>query len=710
MPAFLFSFGSMKFSSLKRTLSLLSFFSLLPLILSFSWQTAASSTCIPKNCQGHPRANDICLQPNEKIDKKAMEEGINSKTFKVDGDKVMNGDIQIGKQICDKFGGGCGYQLTDAYSGMGAYTSKAGGAKEAAKGEKSCPDGLNYANTCCTDPMTCLGGSALSTANEVGSVVTAVGPGLGMALQGGGQDMSGMCKAMQALAGTGASLSTAAHMKCTGSISSCTSGCERDIASRCNTYVQAKNLCESQRTMNPTPSLDPNACNTANEIVQYNDQIKPQCVALKPKAGALAENIGQMANSAISAELCKQQASLINGRDACQAAGGKWNGYDCDTSARDECVGKGGQWENNHCNNSTEQSCLAYGGKWLNNQCDTSNAKMCLADGGKWIDRQCQLEEARCLVDGGKWEHRRCIMSQTEPANPDTADRDVCLADGGRWLNNQCDTSEAERCVEDGGEWINGYCSLNEAHCVADGGTWELRRCNMAEADSSDSDDDSDSDSDDDTQFTVNDAPDDPIGGNNPPGSTSDLGLQLQREKIPNPDDDDGNLGGGGNLRAGGITSSGSSDFGSSIGGSSSGSSDFDSEGDGSSAASSSSGKSSGSSGSSSSGGGSGRFGSLGGNYRGGFRPKGSPYRSGGSGKLGNMGGGGFGGYNGGGGADDSDDYAGLGLSKKKMKELEKKQGTKRKTAGESGGAHQNIFERISKRFQSLCQNKLDCR
>ena len=75
------------------------------------------------------------------------------------------------------------------------------------------------------------------------------------------------------------------------------------------------------------------------------------------------------------------------------------------------------------------------------------------------------------------------------------------------------------------------------------------------------------------------------------------------------------------------------------------------------------------------------------------------------------MGGGGFGGYGGGGGFGDSGKpYASLGLSKKKLDELKKKKGAQRVTASEAKGTHQNIFERISKRFQSLCQSKLDCR
>ena len=167
----------------------------------------------------------------------------------------MNGDgIQIGKQICDECGGrrgSCGYHFRLMHILVWEpILPKQQEVQKKQQREKSLvlTDSRIYANTCCTDPMTCLGGSALSTANEVGSVVTAVGPGLGMALQGGGQDMSGMCKAMQALAGTGASLSTAAHMKCTGSISSCHLRIANAISPvACNTYVQAKNLCKESQ-------------------------------------------------------------------------------------------------------------------------------------------------------------------------------------------------------------------------------------------------------------------------------------------------------------------------------------------------------------------------------------------------------------------------------------------------------------------------------
>ena len=77
------------------------------------------------------------------------------------------------------------------------------------------------------------------------------------------------------------------------------------------------------------------------------------------------------------------------------------------------------------------------------------------------------------------------------------------------------------------------------------------------------------------------------------------------------------------------------------------------------------------------------------------------------------MGGGGFGGYGGGGGGfgDSPSAQAAFGMNNKKLKELEAKKGAKRATAGEiGGGAHQSIFERVTKRFQILCQNKLDCR
>ncbi len=66
-------------------------------------------------------------------------------------------------------------------------------------------------------------------------------------------------------------------------------------------------------------------------------------------------------------------------------------------------------------------------------------------------------------------------------------------------------------------------------------------------------------------------------------------------------------------------------------------------------------------------------------------------------------GGGGFGGY---GGGKYKSKYSSLALSAKKLKALEKQQGIKRKSAslGIGSGIHQNIFERITRRFKYLCQ------
>ena len=73
-------------------------------------------------------------------------------------------------------------------------------------------------------------------------------------------------------------------------------------------------------------------------------------------------------------------------------------------------------------------------------------------------------------------------------------------------------------------------------------------------------------------------------------------------------------------------------------------------------------------------------------------------------------GGGGFGGY---GGSGRKKGAGKLALSKKQIKKRKKEQGAKR-TLPEMkdglGGAHHDIFERITKRFTHLCKNKMSCR
>ena len=512
---------------------------------------------------------------------------------------------------------------------------------------QNCEQGLNGsgangvgARACCTDPMTCLGGSALSTANSVGQVVTAVGPGIAMGLQGMGSDMSGLCKAIQALAGTGATLNVAAQTKCTSSISACHKACDRDIKKKCQKYQEAVTQCYQAQSMNTAMNqaayntLQTKAEKLYREVTEYKG-VQNACSALTAQVKNLAENMGQMANSALTAEMCKQQASMINDKESCREAGGRWNGYDCDTSntQQAQCEARGGQWLNNECENSQENLCLHEGGTWINGQCDNSSKERCLADGGSWIERQCQFGKARCLAKGGTWKLRQCNLPKETPKN--TADS----------TDPKDPTEEEEQ------------------------------------------------------NIAINDASDEPVSST---GSSSG-GLSLVKEGPPNPDGEGGSgnttLGGGGNTQAAGASDS--SDLGADLP-ESEGSEGFyygyrrsGSAGGGSKAGKGSRG-----------GFGGGRGLGRGRGYAGGGgRAGGSDNKKKG---FGNMGGGGFNSY---GGGKDSNGYAGgLGLSKKQLEDLKKKQGTKRKTASESGGAHQNIFERITKRFQSLCQNRLDCR
>ena len=407
---------------------------------------------------------------------------------------------------------------------------------------------VDRVTTCCSDPSACLGGEALSTFQSVSNVVSKVGPAAAMALQGFGKDMSGMCQAMQGLAGSGASLSLAASVKCKSYISSCHSACDHQIqAIECTKYSTAKEKCETAclgLTSLHLQSCKTTADNTfetegkppAEKIAQLK-KVKVSCTAQNVKSKELLDNMGSMLNSAGSAELCKQQARATKTKEECEASGGKWKNSKCEPPEEKE-------------------------------------------------QEKVSLQE-----------------------------------------NNDMITQDP-----------NGSIST------------------VAEA---------------------------------PPSSSSE-------------EEGDDNTDGGNNQLGGGGDDTKKTPEGESISTPYAGTSPTDTDSDeDSSTTDSSTGKSSAS----------GRGLGLGSSYSGynrGTRDSANSHDEEG-GNL-SMGGGGFAGYSGGGGSyGGSDSYASLGLSKKKLAELEKKQGAKRKTASETGGAHQNIFERISKRFQSLCQNKLDC-
>ena len=469
---------------------------------------------------------------------------------------------------------------------------------EAGPTPPNCEKGHLDAQGCCNDPVNCLGGDNLSTFQEVNNIATQVGPGLSMLMQGTGKDMSGMCEALQAMAGAGAGLSTAALVKCKGSISSCRSTCDQEIKINCTEYKTAQITCTTEsESLNNRVSAHTKFANTASKNVPLITKAyatKPACTALNAKATEIMGNVGQMANSALSAELCKQQASATQTKEECAKAGGRLDAYSRCITPEGDCEKEDGIWDGIRCK---------------------SQEQVCLEKGWRWNRVECKDPVVECAEAGGQW-------NAAQRACREIAKATVNRGDGNGNLNDQY------------GSGIN----LNTE-----------------------------------------------TPGNN--------------ENEYDPDDPDNNdVGGGGSTPAGISGGSPSSDLLSGL---------KDSSGTSPSTDSSSTSGTAGS-----------KIGSSGG-IRGGFgrgfsgrRPAERASRSGGDDdKPGlSMGGGGFSGY-GGGGSGDGDSYASLGLSKKKLKELEKKAGAKRKTASEGlGGAHQNIFERITKRFQSLCQNKLDCR
>ena len=401
----------------------------------------------------------------------------------------------------------------------------------------------NLVNTCCSDPSTCLGdavggeggGKALSTFQDVSNIVSKVGPGAAMALQGFGNDMSGMCEAIQGLAGTGGALSMAASLKCKGAISSCHSACDHKIQHKCLEYIEAKKSCELKPENKQT---NENTFKKKGElIVKRITQLEKEkilCSAQKAKADKWLENMAEMANSALSAELCKQQSKANQNKKDCKDRGGEWKNGECEIPEEEqrEVVSLGQ-------NNDTIPQ---HSGGPISATAETPPS------------------------------------SNNEGGDGDTDGGNSQLGGGG----------DSKQTSSDGGSISSPY------------------------ADTSLTDTESDSSPTGKQAKTSGGA----YSGRGFLGGRSYGGYNRGKRGKFNPQEEDSDL---------------------------------------------------------------------------------------------SMGGGGFSGY-GGGGSGGSDSYASLGLSKKKLAELAKKQGTKRKTAGEAGGAHQNIFERISKRFQSLCQNKLDCR
>ena len=566
-------------------------------------------------CQGSSLADEIC---SETVGE--------AKELKVEDNRLKLGDKDVTNQVIQEADGRLTFQgkevgrygstensgtIRNFTSGFSTPLIPVSGDINPVKEGASCEVQKEDATSCCNDPVTCLGGEHLSTFNQVNNIATQVGPGLSMLMQGTGKDMSGMCEALQAMAGAGAGLSTAALAKCKGSISACHSSCDKSIKRSCEIYVQAKLDCNRNINlpMVDKPSVEQSfaaiAETPAKRIVKHKRVIKPACDALNAKATEIIGNLGQMANSALSAELCKKQASAGKDKEECAKAGGRWDGYRCITP-EGECEKQDGIWDGKKCK-SQQQVCVEKGSDWRWNNVEC-------------VNRQEECEEAQ----------QKGVAVSWDP-----------LANLGKGACRKTDQTQATVNRGDGsGDISDQY-----------GGGINLNT--------------------------------------ETPGTNDEY----------DPDDPDNNAVGGGGSTPAGISSGGSP-------GSSDLLSGLKSSGTNPKAASptnTAAGK-----GKRYSGGG--RMGGFGRGFRG--RRSGERASSGSDkDKPGlSMGGGGFSGY-GGGSGDGDDSYASLGLSKKKLKELEKKAGAKRKAASEGlGGAHQNIFERITKRFQSLCKNKLDCR
>ena len=182
------------------------------------------------------------------------------------------------------------------------------------------------ATECCSDPTTCLGGDALSSFENINNTVSTAGPAAAMAIQSldGKKDMSGMCEAMQGLAGGGAALSLVASQKCKGAISSCRSSCDNAIKRACNTYINAKKVClDAITSTNPQKKNAAevefqSTAEPASEEIYRHERVKLECVAQTAKSEEVLDSMSQLITSALSAEMCKQQGRLIRNKEECK--------------------------------------------------------------------------------------------------------------------------------------------------------------------------------------------------------------------------------------------------------------------------------------------------------------------------------------------------------------------------------------------------------
>ena len=239
--------------------------------------------------------------------------------------------------------------------------------EEGAKKNTGCWDAPEETTLCCSNPTTCLGGDSLATLEQVNNVVTVAGPGVASALTGFGQDMSGMCKTIQQLAGAGAGLAAAAATKCKASIASCNSSCDKELKKQCKLYELAKKNCQiGEDFCNLTPPAA-DSCKTtkayppfkkaethAKNIIRAKKN-KSTCRMQSAKATDWGSKMGQMLNSGLSAELCIRQASLTKDKKACEAAGWTWKDGECVEPEPDvriaQCESAGGTW------NTATQKC-----------------------------------------------------------------------------------------------------------------------------------------------------------------------------------------------------------------------------------------------------------------------------------------------------------------------------------------------------------------
>ncbi len=584
----------------------------------------------------------------------------------------------------------------------------------------------NGAKYVCENPVKALGGPAAQAVRTIGQYGAPIAGAGGLLMKDNGS-INKLCTTIAMLSATGVGIGVAARKKCNGKIKKCQQTCETEKTQICTTYQTERTKClsvQAQLLANPLiaaagqPDLQKLKAKIGDiqQKVEEIENIKRRCKKLEANIASMGQDILNLVMTLGSAKVCRD------------ATGGKY------TSDIENCEERGGQVVSDPLGNmicdEPEQKCtttaecpdneMCMNGvcRAITGMCRDGSLKNCsenCEDGeppsncpttGTCSDGSTQTCSENCS-DGSKPQGCESNESDTgtcsdgstqtcsencpdgqPPANC-TANSDVCPDSSLTYPNCNCNCPEGqfcnseEQCTEnnnDGkGDCPDGSQVACDQDCSDGSRPTNCRSCN--------SDSDCEENQICNRGVCVSEDPvliQDGAGGGGAP--TDDMESEMA---ITN----DGMGGGSGKQRE---LSSDPLSAGMGL----PNTEEFERSGgtDGASGATDSS----------ASGGGGFFSGLFGRGRKGKSKGKVTDIDENGA-TIKGSGGGGFGGYGGGG----RRGRGKLALSKKQIKKLTKEKGAQRtlsKMKEGFGGAHHDIFERITKRFTHLCKNKMNCR